>query len=203
MHIDIISKGLQPFSVVLQEGIGFKIKSGCTLNQFLLEICGFTNDYIEKRIKTAFINQKPVDNYDQAIIHDQDIIGLSGAMPGLVGATFRKNSVLSPFRSHISFNRLQDSEPLKGKNDAIITLRLFNILINETGPGLLKKGVLIQGQALKAILETERSTKDSLIKAIKFNGLICDWKTCNDYLRHIQNNECVFSVIKIPSFQSA
>ncbi|ETR67301.1 MAG: hypothetical protein OMM_11748 [Candidatus Magnetoglobus multicellularis str. Araruama] len=91
-HIVIKTNDISPFSFILQEGFGITIQSGSTLKQLLCDQCNIPSDYIDRRIKTAFLNQKPVDNFDTVIVNDQDSLGLSGAMPGLVGATFRKNA---------------------------------------------------------------------------------------------------------------
>jgi len=184
--INILTNDIHPFSVILQEGVGVKVKSGCTLTQFLRNICGISNDYIEKRVKTAFINQKPVDNYDTAIIHDQDMIGLSGAMPGLVGATFRKNSVLSPFRSNISYAGIKYDEPVSENRDGMIILRLFNILIKEIGPRLLEKGVLIQEESLVKILEAECLENDCFVETVMLDGKKSKWESNNHHLCYTQ-----------------
>jgi len=195
-HVFIITTDLRPFSFVLQEGVGLKVDPGCTLKQLIRDSCGISSDYIEERVKTAFINQKPVDNFDTAIVHDQDTIGLSGAMPGLVGATLRKNSVLSPFRSSISYLKTSDNACESDKNYGTVTLKLFNLLIKEIGPTLLKKGVLIQGELLKKILETEGSKKESVIKAVMLNSQKQQWNIGNIFW-NINKDKTVLLEVKL------
>jgi len=168
-HILIKTNDIQPFSSILQQGFITKINPGYTLKQLLCNQFGISSDYVQTRIKTAFLNQRPVDNYDTAIVNDQDTLGLSGAMPGLVGATFRKNSVLSAFRSHISYSGISSKK--NKKDDATITIKLFNFLIKEIGPKFLDKGLLITPGALNNIFETERSKHNkAAFKGVWVNG---------------------------------
>jgi hypothetical protein len=169
-HVHILTTDFLPYSAMLQEGVGFLIKSESTLKKFLIHTLGLSSHYIENRIKTAFINQRPVDNYETAIIQDQDTLGLSGAMPGLVGATLRKNSVLSSFRNRISFTNLTDKEDGFHKTNGTIQLKVFNLLIKEIGPIILEKGVLIQSDSLKSLFETERSKQNTKIQSVIIDG---------------------------------
>jgi hypothetical protein len=110
---------------------------------------GFSDQYIEKRIQTFFLDGKAVDDIDSAYIHDGSILALSASMPGLLGATLRKGSYYASMRSTISYNR---------KNNAVIPhegtvrLKLFNLLISEMAPGILKQGVWVEGKELQEFL---------------------------------------------------
>jgi hypothetical protein len=46
-------------------------------------------DYLENRIKTIFLDGKPVDDEDKAVLKNGSTLALSAAMPGLVDSTFR------------------------------------------------------------------------------------------------------------------
>jgi len=63
---------------------------GCSIKNLLCNQFDITPEYLSDRISTIFLNGKPVDDVESAIIKDNSILALSGAMPGLVGATFRK-----------------------------------------------------------------------------------------------------------------
>jgi len=195
-QVILTSNDFVPFSFILQEGIGITVQSGCTLKQLLFDNLGITNDYIEKRIKTVFINQKPVDDYETAIVYDKDVIGLSGAMPGLVGATLRNNSVLSSFRSNISYKYPPDRQYKPEKTDGLITLKIFNILIKEMGQVLLENGILIQAEFLHNLLATEHRKKESAFKTITINGNNLDWKKTGNYLWNINKTEMILLVVK-------
>jgi len=198
-HVVILTAGMFPFSYILQEGVRLNIKTGCSLRHFLIKNCGISNHYIDDRIKTAFINQKPVDNYDTAIIHDQDSLALSGAMPGLIGAAFRKNSMFSPFRSTISYDMDMSDNGSKPpvRIYGTVTIKLFNLLIKEIGPGLLKKGVFIHADALLNIIKEERSKMNGLFQSIIINGQKQNGKEIKSLWRRPLENEWVWLVVQL------
>jgi hypothetical protein len=197
-QVTIKTIDLLPFYGILQQGIAKNINPGCTLKQLLCDQFNISPNYIETRIKTAFLNQKPVDNYDSAIVHDKDTLALSGAMPGLVGATFRKNSILSAFRRNISYRDFVAKKDASQNGNGKITIKLFNLLVNEIGPGLLESGILFQSEQLINIIKTECSKKESLFKSIKINGVNQFLK--NDrILCNFKNDEIVF--LKVQLFQ--
>ena len=193
-HIVIKTNDISPFSFILQEGFGITIKSGSTLKQLLCDQCNIPSDYIDRRIKTAFLNQKPVDNFDTVIVNDQDSLGLSGAMPGLVGAIFRKNSVLSVFRRNISYSYSGISNKTDIK-DGVLTVKLFNFLIKEIGATFFEKGVLIQSESLKKVIETERFRKKTALNTILVNGQKQNWRSDSFFL-NIKSDQTVLLMIE-------
>ena len=118
-------------------------------------------------------------------------------MPGLVGATLRNNSVLSSFRSHISYYYLTDRQCESKQSNGIVTLKLFNILIKELGQYLLENGVLVQAELLKSLLKTERSKKDSAIETVIVDGKKQDWKNTGNCLWNTNNTEIILLVVLI------
>ncbi len=141
-------------------------KPGCSLTALLTEQLGVDPDYIDNRIKTAFLNGRPVDDYDTAIVSDKAVLALSAAMPGLVGATFRSGGILSVFRSGISFQNTDDA--VQVKTQGTITLKLFNLLVREMGPGILERGVQV---ALSILEEAVKKINFSdVVKTIELNG---------------------------------
>ncbi len=75
-------------------------------------------------------------------------------MPGLVGATLRRESPLASFRQSISASSgAKDNENSEG----CIQIKLFNILLTELGPGFLEMGIFVQGFIYKSFLEKQTS----------------------------------------------
>jgi hypothetical protein len=149
LHL-IVKRGLIPLIFPLfQKGVLINGRLGCSIRSFIHEQLGFSDQYIEKRIQTFFLDGKAVDDIDSAYIHDGSILALSASMPGLLGATLRKGSYYASMRSTISYNR---------KNNAVIPhegtvrLKLFNLLISEMAPGILKQGVWVEGKELQEFL---------------------------------------------------
>jgi hypothetical protein len=148
---------ISAFSPLLQEGVGVLITSGAVLTKILGRDMGLDSAYIDARIKTVFLNGHPVDDYASAVVNDGDALALSAAMPGLVGATFRSGGILSPFRSGISFRNASAPDSRKA---AWITVKLFNLLVKEIGPGLLEKGVRVPATSLGPLLEALSAGKN-------------------------------------------
>jgi hypothetical protein len=137
------------FYPLLQQGVALKVRVGCSVKDLLCEQFGLSNEYIEKRIQTLFLEGKPLDNINSTVIQDGSILALSAAMPGLAGATLRRGGFFAPMRSQISFGGVVEGGSSK---KGMITLKLFNLLIKELGPFFLERGVWIKGDRLKEFL---------------------------------------------------
>lgn len=142
---DFVSQFLE----FLGERFMFSCTVGVSIAEFLNEQLGLTQDYIDKRITTIFIDGKPVDNITTAFIRPRAILALSGAMPGLVGATLRTKSPLASFRKTITSHN--ENQHLK-KRKGIIWIKLFNVLIKELGPLFLKKGIIVSSKSMQRFL---------------------------------------------------
>jgi hypothetical protein len=86
------------------------------------------------------LDGKPVDDIGSSLIHDGSTLALSAAMPGLVGATLRRGGAYASFRSAITYH-----EPGKAcvPGEGWVSIKIFNLLMAELGPGLLRQGVLV------------------------------------------------------------
>lgn len=159
---------------------------GCSIKQFLCEQIGLKLDIIEK-IQTIFLDGKPVDDLDSAMIRDGSSLALSVAMPGLVGATLRRASVYSSFRSSITY-READTQCVTG--EGFVQLKLFNVLMNELGPDFLRKGILIKSSDLVDFLKGQSQDFWQGCKNILLNGKPVEpgalndkeWLSCHDLI---------------------
>ncbi|OQY59512.1 MAG: hypothetical protein B6245_06325 [Desulfobacteraceae bacterium 4572_88] len=140
------------FFPMLQHGVMLKTRVGCSVKTLLCENCGVSPAYVEDRIKTIFLDGQPVDDIDTAILRDGSSLALSAAMPGLVGSTFRRGSHLAAFRSTITHQKADTPAQVQ---DGLITLKLFNLLLRELGPGFLERGVWIGKDTLEDFLKTQ------------------------------------------------
>ncbi len=141
------------FAGLLQQGFYININSGQSVKQVLCGALGFDSEYITQRIKTIFYNSKPVDHIETALVQPGSTLALSAAMPGLAGATFRSGGALSPFRSGISY---QPETPVAdAASSGLIRVKLFNLLVPEVGPGLLQRGIIMEGQVLDAFFKNQ------------------------------------------------
>ena len=160
MNADLVKE----FFPLLQTGVSVTARVGCPLSHFLSDQLNLDSDYVASRVTTIFLDSKPVDDVKTAIIRDGSTIALSGAMPGLVGATMRRGGFYSAMRGSISHERdTADSINRIGT----VRVKLFNLLMAELGPAILRCGVIISGSSLSSFF-AERA--DSF------------WKGCSESL---------------------
>ena len=136
---------LPAFRTLFQQGIGVTIQTGTSLEDLLCCQWQISRDYVMNRISTLFLDSKPVDDLPAAVVHDGATLALSGAMPGLIGATMRRGGVLAAFRNGITY--CETSEGDAGGRGRI-TLKLFNLLIDELGPQFLARGIWVRHSRL-------------------------------------------------------
>ena len=127
------------FFLLLQQGVKIRRRVGCSVDTFLREEIGAGPAMIEK-IQSIMLDGKAVDDIGSSLVHEGSVLALSGAMPGLVGATLRRGGAYSSFRSAITYH-----EPEKAcmPGEGWVSIKIFNLLMAELGPGLLRQGVLV------------------------------------------------------------
>lgn len=130
------------FLKLLERGFAVKIEASLSIRELLCRHLGISEEYVDNRIQTIFLDGKPVDNVDTAWVENGSTLALSAAMPGLVGATFRKGGFYASFRDTISYTKTENSI---SKGAGKIILKLFNMVAKELGPELLSKGIRIEG----------------------------------------------------------
>lgn len=157
------------FNLVFRQGVGLEISTGSSIREVVTSQIGISEDYLDKRIQTIFLNGKAVDDVDSMKIKDGDILALSAAMPGLVGATLRKGGKYASFRQPIS---LKDDNSTSVTENGRITLKLFNQIAEEQGRLLLKKGIWMKGRDFADVIKKAKDMSMlSEIESVKFNGL--------------------------------
>ena len=144
---------LRPF----QKGVQMEVEVGNDLMTLLTEDLCLSEEGIAK-IQTIFWQSKPVDDVAACIIHNDGVLALSAALPGLVGACLRRGGAWSALRDSIS-HQYDGAE--NGKRRGIITVKLFNFMLTEVGPLLLQRGILIDTAQIKDIL-AEPSVRTNL-----------------------------------------
>jgi hypothetical protein len=142
-HLNLVVKAnlIPRFLNLIEHGFKLKIKAGLSIRELFCDQLGISDDYFENRIQTLFLDGKPVDNVGTARVYDGARIALSAAMPGLVGATFRKGGRYASFRGTISYSEAKNAS-VRGEGE--ITLKFFNMIAKELGPAFLQKGIIIE-----------------------------------------------------------
>ena len=155
------------FFPLLQQGFRVDVVVGQSIHKILCHQLNINADYIEERIKTVFLDGKPVDDVHSTILREGATLSLSAAMPGLVGATFRKGGLLASFRSSITH---QEESGTSNQRKGYITLKLFNLLVKELGPILLEHGIRIQTKDWEDLVQRQPETFWAECKRIRVNG---------------------------------
>jgi hypothetical protein len=136
------------FFLLLQQGVMIRTRIGCSVEVFLREEIKAAPGTIEK-IQSIVLDGKPVDDIRTVTLHDGSTLALSAAMPGLVGATLRRGGAYSSFRSAITHHETGNAcMPGEGW----VHIKIFNLLMAELGPGILRKGVLLGTADLLGLL---------------------------------------------------
>jgi hypothetical protein len=136
------------FLPLLQKGFVLQTEVGCSLRELLAERFGIPMEYIENRIQTVFLDGKPVDDIDAAVVRDGAVLALSSAMPGLLGAIMRKGGYYSRMRSPIGHGADKD---VPRRAEGRVVVKLFNLTVRELGPLFLERGIRIDAEDLKSL----------------------------------------------------
>jgi hypothetical protein len=121
---------------------------GCPVDSFLRQELGAEPDTIEM-IQSVILDGKPVDDIGSAIVRDGSTLALSAAMPGLVGATMRRGGAYGSLRSAITYHETAQAAPA---GQGWVTVKLFNLLMAELGPSLLRGQVRVASSVLLGLL---------------------------------------------------
>src|SRR5512134_372411 len=113
------------FLLLLQQGVTVRSRVGCSVAAFLREEVGTSTETIEK-IQSIFLDGRPVDDLETAVIKDGSTLALSAAMPGLVGATLRRGGAYSSFRSAITYHETGEA---CFPGEGFVHIKLFNLLM--------------------------------------------------------------------------
>jgi hypothetical protein len=138
------------FHFLLQQGVRLQTTVGQSVRDFLLHRLELAAGEIEEKVQTVFLNGRAVDDLDQAFITDGASLALSGALPGLVGATMRRGGFYSSLRNPIKY---QDEKSSGSRREGVIGLKLFNILLGDLAPRVLAQGFLIEYAKLLDFLQ--------------------------------------------------
>jgi len=142
-------RNLPRLSPLFQQGFLVKVPGSGSIRTILCGHLGLGAEYLEGRIQTIFLNGKPVDDVDAAMVGGGDTLALSAAMPGLVGATMRRGGYLAGLRANISH---RDQEQADHGGECLVKLKLFNLLTEELGPVFLEKGIWVEEAVLELFL---------------------------------------------------
>lgn len=143
MRADLLAE----FFPLLREGFFLSVTVGRPLEE-LFRQWGISPDYAARRITTIFLDNRAVDDIKTSFVRDGSTIALSGAMPGLVGATMRRGGYYAPMRGAMTYH----GDDAEGEGAGTVRVKLFNILLPELGPAFLAEGITLATPDLAAFL---------------------------------------------------
>jgi hypothetical protein len=158
---------INKFYGILQGGFFVKCQIGTNIQAVLCEQFGFNPGYVNERITTVFLDGSCVDDIERAVIKEGSILALSSAMPGLAGATLRRDSVYAVLRSSITY---EEKDDVCRYVEGIIRVKLFNLLIDELGPVFLQRGILVKADEMIHFLKKQTESFWDGCSEIIFDG---------------------------------
>jgi hypothetical protein len=135
-----------------------RVESGTGVEQLLCHTIGLSPEYVEQRIQTIFLDGQPVDDLSLTTLKEGSRVALSAAMPGVAGAMMRRDGFFAGMRSGISY---RGEEAPSIEKPCFVTVKVFNMLVKEIAPQLMKSGLWLTGKDLVDLLE--RLPTDSIV----------------------------------------
>ena len=137
------------FKALLQRGVGIPGGGGLKVREFLLETLGIDAGYVEEKLQTVFLDGHAVDDFDRAVVRPGAVLALSGAMPGLVGATMRRGGYYARMREGITHAEADTVEG--GGEKSFVIVKLFNRPLADLAETLADRPLLAPADALDAL----------------------------------------------------
>jgi hypothetical protein len=147
LRLDMVlrKEALAFFTPLLQSGVLVVCRTGTTLEELLVEQWGLDPSYVAGRITTLFLNSRAVDSVATTWVPSGSTVALSGAMPGLVGATMRRGGYYAAMRGAMTCRQDDDATHA---GIGRVRVKLFNLLLGELGPGFLARGIVLEAGEL-------------------------------------------------------
>lgn len=149
VQLTLRGERLSAFFPLLQQGVRVACRAGVTLEDLLVNQWGIGAEYVAQRITTLFLNSRAVDDIATSLVHGGSVVALSGAMPGLVGATMRRGGFYAAMRGAMTF---REDNADRGSGIDWVRVKLFNLLLKELGPGFLARGIIMTAAELSIFL---------------------------------------------------
>ncbi len=154
------------FSSLLHTGVFVEICENSSIKDLLCGELQINASYLKEQIQTIFLNFRPVDNPESAVIGDGSVISLSAAMPGIMGALLRKEGRYAPMRQQISYHTDMSNSGDKTEKKGRVLLKVFNMLAPDLCESILGHGVFITCGNLRSFLDKYRDTLPDCITAL-------------------------------------
>jgi len=162
--LTVAPQQIKRLATLLQRGFLISCPNPVALETLLLGLPGFNREYIHNRIETIFINGSAADSLAYSL-EPGSTVALSAAMPGLAGAIFRKGG------PHAGLRTLPP--PARSENHGhheFVTLKLFNMVADDTVQPLLHQGILMKRATLARFFRNRAEQLQHILFAISINS---------------------------------
>ena len=156
------------FQPIFQGGFFFRCQVGRSIENFLLRQLALSREFVADKVSTVFLNGQCVDNFASAILKNGSVVAFSSALPGLAGATLRRGGTYACLRSSITYR--EEEIPVQPQ-EGIITIKVFNLLMEELGTIFLEKGITISRSVLVDFLRVQKENFWSEVRAVQLEGV--------------------------------
>lgn len=167
IHLEVASDRIGLFYELLSTGILIRTKTNRSIRQLLCEDLCIDPIYVDTRIQTIFLNGRAIDDIDSTVVHDGSILALSGAMPGLAGAVFRKGGIFAPLRS--VFETAPKHQTILA-SDGSMVLKMFNQVAVDLGPIFFKRGICVKGKTFRRFWDQRSEDLKKICSSIEIDG---------------------------------
>jgi len=161
------SKQIGIFFELVSTGIMVSAQIGISIKELLCNQLGIDSAYVDDRIQTVFLDGRAIDDVYNTLIEEGSVLALSGAMPGLAGAVFRKGGILSPMRSNFQPIPQNDEKSVSG---GVVVLKMFNQVAADLGPAFLKNGIRVAGKTFRDFLDRKLQDLQKICESVIVDG---------------------------------
>ena len=165
--LNVKAEVMPVFFQLLEQGFIHESYPGCSVRDLICGQLGLDPQYLEERIQTIFLDHKPVDDLDSAIVQKGSVLAFSAAMPGLAGATLRKGGRFAALRKQISCDARGDC---RSGQKTKVTIKYFNMVAKELGRKHFEKGIWIKGSNLNGFFSKQIENLKVKITSAQLDG---------------------------------
>lgn len=188
IHVPRAGTGL---GLIMQAGGLVECLTGITLNRLLDEEFGIEAE-IRPRLDVFFLDGKPVDEPDKAIVPDGSRLALAGGLPGIAGLAMRSGGPLVGMRPDITHRQDEYAAP-SGPVPGRVEVALLSLALKLLAAHFLRRGVLVGAARLLPYF------RPALVKNAVIGGCETDRDACREFLQRLPPKELIFLSADIAS----
>lgn len=129
-------------------GVKMPLSRAMSVNCWLTQELGLDPEYVAREIGAAFLDGRPLDDFDTAELRPGATLALGAAVPGLVGISLNRGSPLACFRHDISQATAGKGREAGKESAGMVCLKLFNFPARALAAGLVSRGVVVTADVL-------------------------------------------------------